>query len=176
MPVIIDQGGPSDSDSIPLATRARNWIRNVRRREARSDVLRSHIELTAQHHPAAELRSTTARYNCMALPFGSRRTWVAPDDLDPVLTLILRDDGYEQVANPADLRLGDLVVYRERSQERRVSHVGTVARLEPQVEEARVRIVVLSKWGQFGEYIHEVSDVPHWLGMPAEYWTDRRVA
>lgn len=36
-------------------------------------------------------------------------------------------------------------------------------------------LTVVSKWGADGEYIHGASKVPGFLGVPAEYWTDRRV-
>jgi hypothetical protein len=35
-------------------------------------------------------------------------------------------------------------------------------------------LMVLSKWGADGEYIHALGDVPALLGVPREFWTDRR--
>ena len=169
------EGGPSDRHSIRLATRRNGWIANVVRQEARPESLRASVTLFREHHPEARLRSATARYNCMALPFGSRRTWIAPDALDPVLSLILRDGEYRQIEAVA-ARPGDLVVYRATMVDRSVSHIAVVDEVGADVATADLRLFVLSKWGQYGEYRHRAEDVPVWLGVPTEYWTDRREA
>jgi hypothetical protein len=65
-----------------------------------------------------------------------------------------------------------VVVYRKDGE---VSHAGIVIRkhlYDP--GHARDPVDILSKWGRDGEYDHQLTDVPYWLGAPAEYWTDRK--
>ena len=82
------------------------------------------------------------------------------------LGLILNDDGYRVVEQPHP---GDIVVYRGDGG--MVEHVGLVLQAD-QVFGVR-QILVLSKWGGDGEYIHREEDVPDQLGRPVEYWTER---
>ena len=36
-------------------------------------------------------------------------------------------------------------------------------------------ITVLSQWGDDGEYIHKLTEVPNEYGKAEEFWTDRRL-
>jgi len=69
------------------------------------------------------------------------------------------------------MRAGDVAVYRMNGE---VSHVGVVLRIEPDVAAASWRVTIMSQWGADGEYTHSIEDVPVLLGVPSEYWTDRR--
>ena len=102
----------------------------------------------------------------MGLVFASRRTWV---DIDHLQTF-LEDDGYRQIPD-SDLRMGDLVIYRDESGE--PTHVGIVAQMSPYTPSHTRDVYVLSQWGRDGEYFHRIDDVNHNLGTPAEFWTDR---
>ena len=137
-------------------------------------IIQSAIDLFHEHHPNAILRSATAVYNCMGLAFASRRTWVAPDSLDPVLRLILDEDDYRRLRNQQELEAGDLVIYRSPTEDS-VSHVAVVLRIDVDFAKASRNVIVVSKWGHGGEYIHQVEDVPYLLGAPVAYWTDRRI-
>ena len=66
---------------------------------------------------------------------------------------------------------GDLIVYRDESEE--VSHVGVVWEVRSNLRDATRSFVVLSQWGQSGEYVHDWTDVASQLGEPKEFWTDR---
>jgi len=72
----------------------------------------------------------------------------------------------------AEAQFGDVVVYRKDGE---ISHVGIVARKNLYIpDDPQDPLVILSKWGQIGEYEHDLTDVPYLLGKPAEYWTDRK--
>ena len=121
-----------------------------------------------EHHPDARLVCLSALYNCGGLVFGARRVCIDPDDF----LKILLDDGYQVVKAP--LKPGDVVLYRGPPSDR-VSHVGLVhctglAHLPAQPEPP---ILVRSKWGDGGEYVHEIHDVPTLLGEPHQYWRFR---
>lgn len=170
MPVyIIGAGGPDDKASIHLATRRNTFIRNERRREMAPNMLKEGADLWRRERPNARLRSASAVYNCMGMVFASRRTWIDPAELD----LILKEDEYRPVTELAQVEIGDIVVYRDRS-DHRVTHVGIIVHAKRDVEKGAYEITVISKWGKYGEYIHLMEDVPFILGEPAEYWTDRR--
>jgi hypothetical protein len=99
----------------------------------------------------------------------SRRTWVDPGDL----LRILAEDGYRKLRGEAEAEFGDVVVYRDDSND--VCHAGVVVRknlYDP--GNPRDILVVLSKWGHEGEYEHDATYVPVFCGRPAEYWTDRK--
>jgi hypothetical protein len=100
----------------------------------------------------------------------ARRAWVDPDNL----IWILEDDGFQRLQGIQQVEIGDLVVYRSTDGD--VSHVGVVLRKKLIIgaEKKGDPLVVLSKWGGDGEYIHEMSDVPALLGSPSEFWTDRK--
>jgi hypothetical protein len=99
----------------------------------------------------------------------SRRSWVDPE----FLIKVLREDGYRLLLGEAQADLGDIVVYRDASGD--VCHAGLV--LDKKLhnpDEPGDTLVVMSKWGADGEYIHDATDVPDLLGKPVEYWTDRK--
>ena len=152
---------------LALSTRKRHQVPNEQRSPrppARMQAARS-IVLSA--HPSARARSLSSLYNCVGMVFASRRTWVEPEHLP----MILADDEYRQVNNRGELQPGDVVVYRDDQDE--ISHVGIVAEVRPDLEEATWVVVVLSQWGADGEYFHIDDDVNPRLGRPTEYWTDR---
>jgi len=129
--------------------------------------MRSAVEKYLNDYPRAKLRSATSVYNCMGLVFGSRRTWIFPDQLTKILT----DDEYKKLSGPEEVEIGDVVIYHD--EEGRPNHIGVVtdksfnAQLNP-------IITVTSQWGAAGEYIHPVDGAPEFYGRRVEYWTDRR--
>lgn len=170
MAIIIGEGGPNDRAAIPLATRRGTWIPNEQRLERAPASLRAAVEIWTGKYPEIQLRSATALYNCIGLVFASRRTLIDPK----YLVTILQEDEYRQVAGSQDLQLGDIVVYRRRS-DQSVSHVAVIFAVERKIATASWEIWVISQWGGDGEYLHRMEDVPlDFLGEPTEYWTDRR--
>jgi hypothetical protein len=156
--------GPNE---LRLESRARRHIKNEMIKERAPQALAASAILFRTRHPNAELRSSTATYNCVGLVLAARRTAVMPDELIRVLT----EDDYQPLNDGEAPQQGDVVVYEREGQ---VEHTGIVWRVTVSAENGTREIVILSKWGQDGEYIHEVGDVPSVLGRPTQYWTDRK--
>jgi hypothetical protein len=165
--LIIGLGGPRDKKALPLSTRRGTHIPNRQEPEHPIAQLRAAQDIWQQSRPNARLRSLTSVYNCMGMIFASRRTCVEIGDLP----WILKEDGYRQIINRDELRVGDVVVYGTLKE---LTHVGLVYEI-PLISTTNKReIMVLSKWGLDGEYIHEMEYVPALFGRPVEFWTDRR--
>ncbi len=121
--------------------------------------------------PDAIFRSITNTYNCVGMVVAARRVWVDPHDAVKILT----DDGYKKLAGPVQAECGDVVIYHNAHGQ--PVHMGIVLRKNlAATGDNKDLLTVISKWGGDGEYIHEASKVPGYLGQPAEYWTDRRSA
>lgn len=162
-----NRGSPQDRASIQLATRSGKYIENERRREHPYERLKAAQKLWRGKFPRIRTRSLTAVYNCVGLVFASRRTCIEPYLLD----WILREDGYRQVRLPEAIQPGDIVVYRI---EKQVAHVAVVIGTTNDSFGIQ-HTEVVSQWGEDGEYIHPVGDVPEeLLGRPTDYWTDRK--
>jgi len=151
-------------DEIALQTKQKRQIKNQIALDNPPEILRHAVEDWGGRHPNAHLRSITSTYNCIGLVVASRRALVDPDQL----MLALTDDGYRQIVLN-EVRPGDVVIYRRNG---RIQHAGIVVNLG-QVE-AQPRLVLCSKWGEAGEYVHEIDDVPTIYGQATEYWTDRK--
>jgi len=165
---IIGEGTERDPYAIPLATRDGTYIPNVRTTEQAPEFHQSAAEMFNHERGNAHLRSSTSLYNCVGHVFASRRTWVEIDHL----ALILQRDGYKRVSEQKELWIGDVIVYENADHE--MTHVGVVVEKQPDVEHGGYKIYVLSKWGQNGEYFHQLDDVPPLLGKPATFWSERR--
>ena len=152
---------------LPLATRKGNQIPNEQQPQLSGRELNDAQTNILNRHPKVNARSLSSIYNCMGMVFASRRTWIQPEHLK----MILDEDDYRRVNNLAELERGDVVVYRDSQGD--VSHVGIVAEPGLYVPDGKRQVLVLSQWGQAGEYVHLVDDVSPWLGTPVEYWTDR---
>lgn len=155
--------------ALLIETRQSWKIPNEMRPELHPAVLAASLAIWKQAKPNAKLRSITGTYNCIGMIVAARRTWADPEHL----LRILQEDGYRKLASAVEAQFGDVVVYRDSTNE--VSHAGMVVRknlYDPNYP--RDILVVLSKWGHEGEYEHDASDVPALCGKPAEYWTDRK--
>jgi hypothetical protein len=84
-------------------------------------------------------------HNCHGWTFAGSRYWVRDNDVD----MILADNGYRLVKDP---RPGDLAVYRYEPNGM-VSHSGAV-----RVAGADGVVLVESKWGWLGRYLHAPAD------------------
>lgn len=168
MEYIIGEGSERDPRSLPLSTKEGSYIPNVRRLEDPPEMRHGAIQMFTTQHGNARLRSSSSTYNCVGHVFAARRTWVESDHLP----MILEKDGYSRVDDPQKLWVGDVVVYENAAGE--ITHVGQVVEIQKSVHDGSHSVVILSKWGVYGEYLHELSDVPLLLGTPKTFWTERR--
>ena len=113
------------------------------------------------------LRSLTGPYNCVGLPFASRRAEISPIHLDQ----ILREDFYFRLSDGARALPGDLVVYIDDSSGEK-NHVAVIIGIsfDPR---ANPKYRVLSKWGSDPEFEHSEDEVPDSYGKIREYWSER---
>jgi hypothetical protein len=165
---VIGAGGERDKASIHLYTKSGRRIPNERRQERHPEGLKAAAEQFTRR-PSVKLRSATGTYSCVGLIFASRRTWIDIDHID----WILAGDEYYKVEDERLIMPGDLILYRNGRRE--PTHIGVVIERKPRVETATWVTVVLSQWGHDGEYIHDINDVHEFLGLPAEYYSERKV-
>jgi hypothetical protein len=97
-------------------------------------------------------------YNCHGWTFCGGR-YVLTGDQVPI---ILQDNGYERISDPVP---GDLAVYRDESQ---VVHTGIV-----RTACGGVPILVESKWGELGRFIHPAQLWPY-AGAHCEFYRSSR--
>lgn len=81
--------------------------------------------------------------NCHGWIFTNGQYWIQSNDVDMILT----DNGYRKTVSP---RAGDLIIYRDGDD--RVTHSGLVRLVNDGL------ILVESKWGQSGRYLHRPAD------------------
>ena len=154
--------------NLPLSTMRGNPIPNQQRGQMHPDRMACAQLIHVTQHPGIRPRSLSSRYNCVGMVFSTRRTWIEPE----LVERILEEDGYRQVLAEQDLKIGDLVVYRDSDS--LISHIGVIVSLTPHVARGDWEITVLSQWGADGEYVHDIEDVHTLLGRPTEFWTDRK--
>lgn len=172
MVVILNRGSESDRAALRIWTTSnRHFIDNERPEEERSaESLRVARQIVNGISPTAKCRSLTAMYNCVGFVFACRRTDI---DCPSMLDMILRDDGYRRIQEEEAVE-GDVVVYRQNGTP---NHVGIIYDLKDMSltgDGSRVEHWVLSQWGQDGEYLHKMREVPVLYGNTIEFWTERR--
>lgn len=156
--------------ALLIETRQRWCIPNEVRGERPREALAASVELFRGLFPDAQLRSITATYNCVGMVVASRRVWVDPEHL----IRVLREDGYRRLNQEAEAEPGDVVAYHDSDGE--ICHVGIVLRKNLIIPGTKDDpLTILSKWGADGEYVHASRRLPFLLGVPAEFWTDRRI-
>lgn len=169
MVVVLDAGSEQDQKSIGLDTREGNHIRNKCRPEKPVAGLRDGVDAVRESYGGVrEVLSATARYNCAGLVFGARRTHVFMDEIEEK---ILDDDGFEQSQNREEWGPGDVVLYRDEDDD--LTHVARIHSIELGRYDDPV-VLVVSQWGETGEFLHEWREVPPQLGCPQEVWSQRR--
>jgi hypothetical protein len=99
---------------------------------------------TTSAHQLIQTGTLEPAVNCHGWVFTMGRAWVS----GAVIDTILKDNGYSLAKSPA---LGDVVIYR--SLDNAVLHSGLVRAVTPDG-----RILVESKWGSLGTYIHQAAD------------------
>lgn len=164
---IIGQGGPDDKKALRLDTRKKNHIRNVQKMERHPDALSAGARIIEATYNGAKCVSATALYNCAGLVFGSRRTWV---DIE-ISEWILREDDFQRLPNSADWDVGDVVVYRKGDT---ITHVARIRSIVRPIACGEIQVIVVSAWGESGEYVHPWKAVSPLLGTPTEVWSQRK--
>lgn len=169
--VIIGRGSERDSAALRLFTTGnRNFIENEFPDSDRSrDSLRAAREMVRRISPTANCRSLTSLYNCVGLVFASRRTVVDVKHLP----MILKDDGFRVIPESEAIQ-GDIVLYRRNTQ---ITHLGIVFEFRDvslRGDRSEFQIWVLSQWGEDGEYLHKIREVPPIYGNELEFWSERR--
>jgi hypothetical protein len=165
---VIGRGSVEDNRAIRLDTRRRRHIPNEQRLEQAPHRMAAAVELQTGLFREIEPLSATAVYNCAGLVFGCRRTWIDIEDI----TLPLADDGFEPANDPLEWKVGDVGIYRD--EEGRLAHVGLVHEIRRNIEDAEFVVMVVSAWGQDGEYLHRADHIPVLLGRLSEVRTQRR--
>jgi hypothetical protein len=147
------------SRSIALQTRKGSDIENRQELDYTPHQRQMAEGQLKEAHPLVVARSTQRRkatntYNCHGLTFASRRTCIHEER---IVNLILSDDGYHPI-NAQDVLPGDIVLYYERDKQE-LAHSGVVVGVDSL---GRTPVItILSKWGRYGEYLHELRTHPY---------------
>jgi hypothetical protein len=104
------------------------------------------------------LAEADSSYSCHAWVFTDSRCHLGPESVD----LILRENGYRLVRQP---RVGDLIVYRDGRDA--IVHTGVV-----RVVGVTGIVLVESKWGGWGRYMHRPDNACYGTGY-RYYRSDR---
>lgn len=155
-------------NEVPVYTAQCTRIPNERPLPKSPQQMREAERLMHSQHPFAKLRSSSSIYNCAGLVLAFRRTWI--EDMQSVPRW-LTEDGYRQLPDGKSPHAGDVVLYR--ANDGAVAHVGIILEI-PQhgALDQAAGPLVLSKWGQYGEYVHRLLDLPP-LGAKVQYWSER---
>lgn len=167
--MIIGVGTESDPRTYKLYTRANNFIENERPPEKTIDRLQEGHRLATSGRNSVTLRSLTALYNCMGLVFATRRTWISCDE--HTIERFREDDDLRELSGGlAAAWQGDIVVYYRDGCP---MHIGVIARIKKNLL-GSFDVLVLSKWGDAGEYLHNIDDVPDAYGRDKRILSDRK--
>ena len=98
-------------------------------------------------------------YNCHGWVFTGGKGWVRGSNV----ARIIRDNGYQEVTSPAP---GDIAVYRDHAGE--VTHTAVV---RGQMQDGT--LLLESKWGKLGRYIHTEKGQPYAVHACTFYSTER---
>lgn len=158
-------GAPQQPEQpLRLQTRQRNEIRNDQRRDI-DPSMRFGLEAIRKKYAWAKLpeRATdTPIYNCHGMTFASRRTGIY--DATEVKK-ILRDDEYTEVPE-RDVLPGDVVLYLDTNNNNDLTHSGVVVGVDRKIG----AMVVVSKWGQGPEYVHDIRTCPYADGALLKFY------
>jgi cell wall-associated NlpC family hydrolase len=154
-------------DSLVLQTKRRRPIKNEFGRPPKSSAgLDDFYARMKAIRPDLLRRSADSSYNCYGMAFANRRTHVHED----ALAVIFEDDGY-RIIDRTEAMPGDLVIYRKADHQ--IAHVAVVIRRDFVTTNSSDDLVVLSQWGNSGEFIHKASEAPQEYGQIIEIWTER---
>ena len=127
MTYIVGQGSRNDPRSLDLQTRRKWRIPNELRPELPLAVRMEAIRIVTKEFPSARALSSSGRYNCAGLVFGSRRVAIDVEHAEK----ILHDDGYAELdwIDRETWDTGDVVVYRDAKC--KPSHVAMIHSVTP---------------------------------------------
>jgi hypothetical protein len=108
---------------------------------------------------AIQTAPATPESNCHGWVFAAGRSWVRSAAVEQ----ILKDNRYRGVSRPAP---GDLAVFRDESG--KVTHSGLV-----RVADEDGLVLIESKWGKGGRFLHRPDDHPYGASQCGYYRTDR---
>ena len=127
-------------------------------------------DLCKAHADAIPRTQNSIFYNCHGLTFACRRTKITQSRC---LELILKDDRYREISDSMEVKPGDTVLYY--SDDGDPNHSGVVLEaihsivLNPN-EPTTHKFVILSKWGNAPEFIHDLKDVPPEYGPHVKFF------
>lgn len=150
-------------------TRARRRIENEQLPAMRPEATQALHQRWVSLRPGIVARSHDTTYNCVGMVFANRRTAIDPDQLQKIFD----DDGYRPLASLAEAMPGDVAVYRVGID---IAHVAVVIEVKRDFSKGTIEFLLLSKWGQAGEYIHREREVPDAYGTLTEVWSERKKA
>ena len=105
--------------------------------------------------PSSILRTKPSPfYNCHGMVFACRRTRI---EKMAAINLILKDDNYVEIPM-TNVLPGDIVIYY--SEKGDPNHSGVVLEYNSSI----IVPIILSKWGNAGEWIHPLRDCPNLYG------------
>jgi hypothetical protein len=106
-----------------------------------------------------ERRGPTNAYNCHGLTFLSRRAWFEepPGPDDQPLRMVLEEDGYREIER-TDVKPGDIAVWEQSGL---IVHTGVVVWMPEELGQTHLTTPwVVSKWGEWSEYLHRSNNNP----------------
>ena len=168
--VVLGLGTPDDVRALKLETRRKRWVQNAMGPQRSPESMVAARAMHTANHARIVARSLSSVYNCFGLAFASRRTAIVDG---AQVESILADDGYKLVGQDKALR-GDVVLYRDRDSNE-IIHAGLISEIRTRLDDSVAERIVISQWGQDGEYEHPEVSVPTRLAGRIEYWTMRTV-
>jgi len=69
---------------------------------------------------------------------------------------------------------GDVVVYRRNGISQHVGIIYELRDISLQHNGSQIEFWVLSQWGEDGEYLHKMGEVPTIYGNQLEFWSERK--
>ena len=143
--------GKNSPQELALQTRRGGTIRNwMDPAVPRAGIELQMKQLKKDHYRAIHRNvGPSAQYNCHGLTFAARRTGIS----DPAqIHRILDHDGYEKLALTESPEIGDIAIYVEDGD---IIHSGIV------VGNRSGSPMILGKWGDCHEAIHQPLDCPY---------------
>lgn len=158
--LILNQFQTKTNPSIHLETSKGNMIDNYQVTEL--SAFEQNMGKDYEKYEFATPRSSMSpMYNCHGMTFASRRTCI---DKSEEIRKILKDDGYKDVTQKPILS-GDIVLYLDSDSE--IVHSATVVSIDNSTSIPTIR--VMSKWGKWREYIHDLHICPY-TNTRKEFW------
>jgi len=160
---------PGFDVGVPLYTRAGDRVPTSKANYLSGFSAEEMDKINQKSFPNIKRRSLDPSYNCMGMVFAFRRAWVEPKHI----SRLLAEDEYYEVCR-IDTVPGDLIAYYVDKDRQTLTHIGIIVAKRGDIEKADWNIQVLSKWGLYGEYLHDEGDVPNHFGNLRIYYSERK--